>query len=86
MLGCMRTTLTLDADVAALLRRVQQTHGLSFKAVVNDALRQGLRQVVTPSDPPPHYRTPAVDLGRCLMGSLDDVAEVLAVAEGERFR
>ena len=32
------------------------------------------------------YRTPAVDLGRCRVGSLDDVAEVLAVAEGEDFR
>lgn len=82
----MRTTLTLDADVAALLRRIQQTHGRSLKAVVNDALRQGLRQMITPSDPPVHYRTPTVDLGRCLVGSLDDVAEVLAVAEDERFR
>ena len=82
----MRTTLTLDADVAALLRRMQETHGGSFKAVVNDALRQGLRQMVAPPDPPIHYRTPVVDLGRCLVGSLDDVAEVLAVAEGEQLR
>ncbi len=86
MLGCMRTTLTLDADVTALLQRIQRAHGRSFKAVVNDALRQGLRQMVTPTDPPVHYRTPTVELGRCLVGSLDDVAEVLAVAEGERFR
>ena len=82
----MRTTLTLDADVAALLRRIQETHGRSFKAVVNDALRQGLRQMATPSNPRMRYRTPTVDLGRCLVGSLDDVAEVLAVAEDERFR
>ena len=86
MLGCMRTTLTLDPDVAALLRRVRHTHGSSFKAVVNDALRQGLRQMVTPSEPLVQYQTPTVDLGRCLVGSLDDVVEVLAVAEGERFR
>ena len=86
MLGCMRTTLTLDADVAAMLRRMQQAHGRSFKAVVNDALRQGLRQMATPSDPPAHYRTPVVDLGRCLAGSIDDVAEALAVAEGEQLR
>ena len=86
MFRCMRTTLTLDTDVAALLRQARQVHGGSFKAVVNDALRQGLRQMVTPPDPPARYRTPAVDLGRCLVGSIDDVAEVLAVAEGERFR
>ena len=82
----MRTTLTLDADVAALLRRIQEAHGRSFKAVVNDALRQGLRQMATPSAPRVRYRTPTVDLARCLVGSLDDVAEVLAVAEDERFR
>ena len=42
--------------------------------------------MVTPSEPPVQYQTPTVDLGRCLVGSLDDVVEVLAVAEGERFR
>ena len=86
MFRYVRTTLTLDADVAALLRRMQQTHALSFKAIVNEALRQGLRQMATPSGPPARYRTPTVDLGRCLAGSLDDVAEVLAVAEGEWYR
>ena len=83
----MRTTLTLDSDVAALLRRLHASCGGSFKALVNEALRQGLRRM---SEPPPdrltRYRTPAVDLGSCLHASLDDVSEVLAVAEGERFR
>ena len=82
----MRTTLTLDPDVAALLRRIQRAHGRSFEAVVNHALRQGLRQMAAPSDRPAPYRTPTVDLGRRLVGSLDDVAEALAAAEGERFR
>ena len=82
----MRTTLTLDSDVAALLRRARQTHGGSLKTVVNEALRHGLRQMTTPSTSTARCRTPAVDLGRCFPGSLDDVAEVLAVAEGERFR
>ena len=82
----MRTTLTLDADVVALLRQVQQAGGHSFEAVVNDALRQGLRQMVAPLGPPVRYRTPAVDLGRCLLSSLDNVAEVLAVAEDEPTR
>ncbi len=82
----MRTTLTLDADVAALLRRIQHTHGRSLEAVVNDALRQGLLQMMTQSGPSTHYRTPAVDLGRCLVASLDDVADVLAVAESEQLQ
>ena len=83
----MRTTLTIDPDVAALLRRAHGSRGGSFKALVNEALRQGLRRM---SAPPPDrsacYRTATADLGRCLHASLDDVAEVLAVAEGERFR
>lgn len=38
----MRTTLTLDADVARTLRAAVQRRGVSFKEAVNDALRAGL--------------------------------------------
>ncbi len=38
----MRTTLTLDEDVAAQIREKVQETGLSFKQVVNDSLRNGL--------------------------------------------
>lgn len=83
----MRTTLTLDPDVAALTERMRRTRGQSLKAVVNEALRHGLRAMAaaTSADAAP-YRTPAVDLGRCRVGSLDDVAEAVALAEGEGFR
>lgn len=79
----MRTTLSLDEDVAALLARVQKARKVSLKQVVNEALRQGLRQMSSPTAPRQPYHTPEVSLGRCLVGSIDDVAEVLAVAEGE---
>ncbi len=82
----MRTTLTLDPDVAALAERMQRVRGQSFKAIVNEALRSGLRAMEVPSGESVAYKTPAVDLGRCMVGSLDDVAEVLALAEGEDFR
>jgi Ribbon-helix-helix protein, copG family len=82
----MRTTLTLDDDVAALLARVRKARKASLKAVVNEALRQGLKQMTIPAQPRKSYRTPAVSLGRCLVGSLDDVAEILSVAEGDAFR
>jgi hypothetical protein len=81
----MRTTLTLDDDVAVMLQRVQEARRTTLKAVVNEALRQGLRQLETPA-PRQAYRTPSVSLGRCLLGSLDDVSEALALAEGESFR
>ncbi len=39
----MRTTLTLDDDVAKRLRERARERGLPFKRVVNDALRIGLQ-------------------------------------------
>lgn len=38
----MRTTLTLDPDVADRLALQVKHRGLTFKAAVNDALRRGL--------------------------------------------
>ena len=38
----MRTTLTVDPDVAARLKSEVKRTGKSFKAVVNDALKRGL--------------------------------------------
>jgi hypothetical protein len=81
----MRTTLTLDPDVAALLRRAQARRKEPLKQIVNEALREGLLRMGTPQRSRV-YRTPSVSLGRCLIGSLDDVAEALALAEGEGFR
>ena len=48
----MRTTLTLDPDVASLAQRLQRARGQSFKAIVNEALRSGLRAMAAPSGPP----------------------------------
>lgn len=38
----MRTTLTLDPDVAAHLQKLVADGAVSFKEAVNDALRRGL--------------------------------------------
>lgn len=80
----MRTTLTLDEDVAALLEKTRRAKGLSFKQIVNEALRAGLRQLATPGQRRHRFKTP--DLGRCLIGALDDVSEALATGEGEAFQ
>jgi len=82
----MRTTLTLEDDVAALLRRLQDRRKASLKTVVNEALREGLKQIQAPSRSQRRYRTSVVSLGTCLLGNLDDVTEALAIAEGENFR
>ena len=82
----MRTTLSLDDDVAALLQRVLKARKASLKQVVNQALREGLRRMTEPPRRRQPYRTTAVSLGRCLLDNVDDVAEVLAHAEGDAFR
>ena len=46
----MKTTLTLDDDVAAALERVRRTRNASLKDVVNDALRRGLNDLSTALD------------------------------------
>ena len=82
----MRTTLTLDTDVAAAVERLRKAGDGSLKDVVNEALREGLRRMEAP--PPSHepFVTRAVDLGRCRLGNVDNVADVLAVAEGDSTR
>lgn len=41
----MRTTLTIDDDVAIALERIRERDDLSLKAAVNEALRRGLRMM-----------------------------------------
>lgn len=47
----MRTTLTLDPDVAALLKKRVAEGGVSFKDAVNEALRRGLQPSARPARP-----------------------------------
>jgi hypothetical protein len=82
----MRTTLTLDDDVAALIRRVQTDRKASLKEVVNEALREGLQRMTAPAQPERPYRTPSLDLGQSLVGSMDNIAEVLALIEGDAYK
>jgi len=82
----MRTTLTLDADVAALIERLRKTRGVGLKDLVNEGLREGLKKMALPPRKRAPFRTESIDLGRCLLANVDNVAEVLAVADGESFR
>lgn len=49
----MRTTLTLDADVARSLEKEMRRTGKTLKGAVNDALRRGLRVPGTAEHAPP---------------------------------
>ena len=78
----MRTTLTLDPDVAAKARKGAAKLGKPFKEVVNMALRTGLDVVLAPPTAKP-YRTKPRALGLRQGFSYDSIADLLARAEGE---
>ena len=82
----MRTTLTIDEDVAALLERVRKSKKASLRSVVNDALRQGLKEMARPPRRGKPYATRSAELGRCLLGNLDDISEALDIAEGGKYK
>lgn len=73
----MRTTVTLDPDTEALVRRHMAERGIGFKEAVNDAIRRGLARrsgvsgaVTEPAD----MGLPTVPLERALQlaGELED--------------
>lgn len=82
----MRTTLTIDDDVAAVLKRIRKSRDQSFKELVNETLRKGLSVSRPSSKSRKPFRTGAVSLGRCRLTGVDNVAEALAIAEGESFK
>ena len=69
-----RTTLTLDDDVAAGLRREALRTGAPFRTVVNRALRAGLE---APRDRPEPFRVDGRPLGLRLGIDLDDIEGLL---------
>ena len=78
----MRTTLTLNPDVASKAKRSAAKLGKPFKDVINEALRIGLDGILKPPVGQP-YRTQPRPLGLRRGFSYDDIAELLARTEGE---
>jgi hypothetical protein len=79
----MRTTLTLEEDVARMLEKIRKSRAASYKQIVNEALREGLTRMAQPATPQKPFRTRPVDMGRCAFPNLDNVWEVIAEAEGD---
>ena len=64
----MRTTLTLDDDVAAALARRRAERGTGLRHEVNELLRAGLAAVGQPqADAAEPYELPTFDPGRALI-------------------
>jgi Arc/MetJ family transcription regulator len=82
----MRTTLTLDDDVAARLEQMRRSRRVSLKQLVNEALRRGLSDIGRRQQPRRFARTRVAALGRPRVTGIDNIAEALAVVEGEAFK
>jgi hypothetical protein len=82
----MRTTLTLDDDVAAQLQAESRRSGRPFRDIVNETLRRGLAN--RPRVPSRQaFKVMARDLGDLGPGlSLDNVAELIEKVEGSLHR
>jgi hypothetical protein len=82
----MRTTLTIDDDVAASLERLRKLRKERLKDLINEALRRGIKDMNARTKPREPFRTRAVALGQVRIGSLDNINEALAVTESESFK
>jgi hypothetical protein len=81
----VRTTLTLDPDVAAQLTAERARTNRPFKQIVNDALRRGLaRPEGTATTVGP--LTKPVRLGLRSIPDIADVSEAITRAEGDDHR
>lgn len=82
----MRTTLTIEEDVAAALERLRQQRGDSHKSLVNEALRLGLQRLDEERPRRAPFVQETLSVGGIRLENLDDVGEVLALVEGEDHR
>ena len=82
----MRTTLTLDNDLAARLKAESQRAGRPFREVVNETLRRGLESRRATAQRCA-FKVTARDLGELKPGlSLDNMAELIEQVEGSLHR
>lgn len=82
----MRTTLTLDEDVASKLRSEVRRSGRSFRDVVNETIRRGFA-TPQPVGGQAAFKVVPHDFGRLRAGlSLDNVFELIEQVEGPLHR
>lgn len=81
----MRTTLTLDPDVAAKAKRGAARLGQPFKTVINSALRIGLDEVLKPKAAKP-FRVKPIPMGLKKGFSYDNIGELLEQLEGPEYK
>jgi hypothetical protein len=79
----MRTTVTLDPDVEALLRQLMRKRHLSFKAALNQAIRDGVSAVAKKGRRP--YSLKTFPMGYRPEVALDKALSMAAALEDEEI-
>jgi Arc/MetJ family transcription regulator len=82
----MRTTLTIDDDVAAEIERLRRIREDSLKSLINEALRRGIKEMTARPKRRAPFRTDSVALGQTRIGGIDNISDALAMAESEDFK
>lgn len=82
----MRTTLTLDDDVAVRIERLRKEQDASLKEIVNGLLRKALDEAKPAAGERPRVEVRVFNVESCALPNLDKIADVLAFAEGEDYR
>lgn len=83
----MRTTITLDDDVAIALERIRTEERTTFRQTLNEMVREGLaaRTRRERQGAAQIRTTPARTLGP-RVASFDSTSELLAVIEGDTYK
>lgn len=76
----MRTTVTLEPDVARRLQALSRTQKWTFKETLNFALRRGLDQISAKQKGKP-FQTVSEDMGVLPHLNYDNIGDLLEVAE-----
>ena len=84
MMLSMRTTLTIDDDLAQALREKAYTTGSPFKEVVNRAIRVGLEHIDKPKQTKP-YKCKSYSLGYPPRADLDHALNLADRLESEEI-
>lgn len=75
----MRTTVTIEEDVAQQIRQRMRERGVGFKEILNELLRRGLQS----SDDPEPYSTPTFHMGARPDVDLDKALSLAGAMEDE---
>lgn len=81
----IRTTVTLDDDVAERVKRESRARGASFRDTLNDLLRSALLNLGNRPSPKP-FKIEPFEMGYKAGLNHDNVESLLEYGEGEQHR